>query len=58
MEPIMEEQEKPGSFLRLISGAETLTLDECEDSLISDATEIFDGWIDSDFEKWGLNTGG
>lgn len=44
--------------LKLISGAEMLTLDACEDSLISGSTEIFDGWIDSDFENYGCNVTG
>jgi hypothetical protein len=47
-------QETKG-YLKLISGAETLTLDACEDSLISGSTEIFDGGIDPDFENYGCN---
>ncbi len=38
--------------LKLISGAETLTIDACEDSAMTGATDVFDGWIDPDFENY------
>lgn len=44
--------------LKLISGAETLTLDACEDSLISGSTKIFNSWIDPDFRNYGCNVTG
>lgn len=38
--------------LKLISGAETLTIDACEDSPMTGATYVFNGWIDPDFENY------
>ncbi len=45
-------------FLRLISGEETLVIDECDGSeILADADDVF-AWIDSDFRNWGANEKG
>ncbi len=42
--------------LKLISGAETLTLDPTDGAeMISKRSDIFDGYIDSDFKNYGCN---
>ena len=43
-------------ILRLISGSETLVIDEADGTeLISAAKDIFPGGIDPDFVRWGAN---
>ena len=46
------------SYLKLISGAETLTIDACEDSPMTGATDVFDDWIDPDFENYECDSVG
>ena len=47
------------SFLRLISGDETLVIDAVDGSeILADAKDVFTGGIDSDFRSWGADESG
>ncbi|MCX6763789.1 MAG: hypothetical protein NTZ97_03620 [Candidatus Moranbacteria bacterium] len=42
-------------FLKLISGSETIIIDECDGTeTLADAKDVF-AYIDSDFKNWGLD---
>ena len=46
-------------YLKLISGGESLLLDECDGSeIISSSKDMFEAGIDSDFVSWGANQKG
>jgi hypothetical protein len=47
---------KTEGYLKLISGAETLTLDETNGTeTIAKAKDPFNGYLDSDFRNWNLD---
>ena len=54
-EVVISEAE-PNIFLCLISGGENLILDPTDGTrTIATAPDVFPGWIDPDFERWGTN---
>lgn len=58
-EALMGKQPESALFWKLISGAETLTLDALDGKeTLANAKEVFPSGIDSDFKKWGTNKAG
>lgn len=55
----LREGAKEAPFLRLLPGAEVLSLGACGGNRnLANASDVFDGNIDPDFTNWGLNVPG
>ena len=58
-EALMGKQPEMVLYLKLLSGAETLTLDALDGKeILATAKEVFPSAIDDDFKKWGTNKPG